>query len=57
VNLSYLVLILALVFAAFACWPWGANPSRPWAPYFWPLSWFCFLLSLVLSHGGINVHG
>jgi hypothetical protein len=55
-SISFLVLILALIFAALACVPWG-NPSRPWTPYFWPLSWFCFMLAAVLTHGGINWRG
>jgi len=56
-SFSFLVLILSLVFAVLACVPWGANPSRPWTPYFWPLSWVCFVFSAVLTHGGINWHG
>jgi hypothetical protein len=58
VNLSFLVLIIACVLAAFGAWPyWGAPPAPAWRGYFWPASWFLFLLSLCLAHGGINVHG
>jgi hypothetical protein len=57
VNLSLIVLILSLVFAVLALVPWGANPARPWTPYFYPLSWFCFVLYFVLMRGAINLHG
>ena len=56
-NLSLIVLILSLVFAALALVPWGSNPARPWTPYFYPLSWFCFVLYMVLVRGAINLHG
>ena len=59
-NLSFIVLIIALVLAGFGAFGSiaGRGPT-PWAGwgYFHPASWFCFLLSLVLAHGGINVHG
>jgi hypothetical protein len=57
-NLSFLFLIIATVLAVLAVLPLS-NPSqpRPWVSYFWPLSWACFLLSLVFAHGGINWHG
>lgn len=57
-NLSYFVLILALVLAFISVIPWkGASPSPWWYGSFFPASWFCFVLFLVLSHGGINFRG
>jgi uncharacterized membrane protein YphA (DoxX/SURF4 family) len=58
-NLSFLCLIVALVLAVLSAWPWpaAAPGTRVWYGYFFPVSWALFLLSLVISHGGINTHG
>jgi hypothetical protein len=58
VTLSYIVLIVGFVFAGLGLFPWGPPPAKPWTPYLWPASWFCFMLFMVLTHGaGINLHG
>jgi hypothetical protein len=57
VNLSVFLFWAAVLFAALALVPFDRqNPSRPWVAYFWPISWFCFVLAVALTHP-INWHG
>jgi hypothetical protein len=58
-SLSFLVLIVACILAGIGAWTHTRPaPAPPWYGYFFPLSWFLFLLFLCITHGGgINWHG
>lgn len=61
-SLSFLVLIIATVFAGIGIWGHSRPaPAPAWYGYFFPVSWFLFLLACCFyfsAHaGGINLHG
>jgi hypothetical protein len=54
---SEICLIVCLIFAVIYAWPRWAEPVVVWRPTAFAVSWFFFVLWLVLGHGGINPHG